>query len=153
MRPATRFLYRKCLEVTKLITKFADKERLKTMIWLLSPTASTLLGLFVAGYAALTGAKSVARGLFSARDKGSVRFTSPFIQLDVSPVSEGDRVVYAFFLNGEYTAHIENRKKKARLDYKAGTKEELERQVQDTFRAWAVTGKKKKDWPHVRVFS
>ncbi len=103
------------------------------------------MGLFVTGYAALTGAKSVARGLFSTRAKGNVSIANPFIELDVKPVSEGDRVSYAYLLNGRYTAHIENKRKKAKLDFKTDTKEELERMVQDTFRAWAITGKKKKD--------
>lgn len=117
------------------------------MFYFLSPTTSVLMGLFVAGYAALTGAKSVARSLFSP-SHGDFRFPSPFIELDVTPMSEGDRVVYAYFLHGRYSAHIENKRKKATFDFEADTKEELERQVQDTFRAWAVTGKKREDWPH-----
>jgi len=45
--------------------------------------------------------------------------------------------------DGRYTAHIENKRKKAKLDIEADSQEELTQKVADTFRAWAITGKKK----------
>ena len=113
------------------------------MFFFLSPTASVLLGLFVAGLATVTVVCSVVRCLFSTEHHGNIHFKAPFTDLDVKPVSDGDRVVYAYFLKGKYTALIENKRKKAKLEFKAGTKENLESMVQDTFRAWAIAGKKK----------
>lgn len=75
--------------------------------------------------------------------KAKIEYGSPFIELNVKPVSEGDRVAYVYSLEGKYTAHIENERKHAKLDLEAKSKEELEKKVQDTFRAWSVTGKKK----------
>ena len=118
------------------------------MFYLLSPTASVLMGLFVAGYAALTGAKSAAKALLSSSDCGDCHYEKPFLELSVQPVSEGDTVRHAYKHKGKYMAWIENRRKKNRLDIEAESKEELERKVQDTFRAWAITGKKRKDWPY-----
>lgn len=40
------------------------------MFYLLSPTACVLMGLFVTGYAAITCARSVARGLFASSSCG-----------------------------------------------------------------------------------
>ena len=61
------------------------------MFYLLSPTASVLMGLFVAGYAALTGAKSAAKALLSSSDCGDCHYEKPFLELSVQPVSEGDQ--------------------------------------------------------------
>ena len=113
------------------------------MFFFLSPSASVLLGLFVAGLAIVTAAKSVARCIFPTHTEGDIRFKTPFSDLNVKPVSEGDRVAYAYFLNGKHTALIENKRKKAKLELKADTKEELERMVQATFKVWAIAGKKK----------
>ena len=113
-------------------------------MFFISSSASVLTGLYVAGYAAFTGVKAVARSIFSpSGGKVRIQFASPFIEPNVKPVSEGDKVRYAYHLDGKYTALIENRRKKARLDIEADSEEELARKVQDTFKAWAFTGKKK----------
>jgi hypothetical protein len=101
------------------------------------------MGLFVSGYAAVTGVRALVRSILSpSRGRTKIQFVTPFIELDVKPVSEGDKVRYAYHLDGKYTALIENRRKKARLDIEADSEEELARKVQDTFRAWSVVGKK-----------
>ena len=82
------------------------------MFYLLSPTASVLMGLFVAGYAALTGAKSAAKALLSSSDCGDCHYEKPFLELSVQPVSEGDTVRHAYKHKGKYMAWIENRRKK-----------------------------------------
>jgi hypothetical protein len=71
-----------------------------------------------------------------------IRFASPFLELDVQPVSENDEICYAYEHEGRYIAHIENKKKHAKLDLDAASKKELEKMVEDTFRAWAIVGKK-----------
>lgn len=77
--------------------------------------------------------------------KAKIEYSSPFIELNVKPVSEGDRVAYAYNLEGKYTAHIENESKRAKFDLEADSKEELEKKVQNTFKAWAIVGKKRPD--------
>lgn len=72
-----------------------------------------------------------------------IKFDSSFLELDVQPVSEGDNIKFAYEYEGRYIAHIENRKKHAKLELEAASKRELEKMVEDTFRAWAITGKKK----------
>lgn len=123
------------------------------MLFFLTYPANALLGLFVAGYAAVTGMKSVTRSLLSPSEGSMIRTPSPYIELDVKPVSEGDEVILASCRNGKYKASIANRRKKAMLEIEAGTRQELERKVQDTFRAWAIVGRKKKDWPYIKIFS
>jgi len=71
-----------------------------------------------------------------------IRFASSFLDLDVQPVSENDEICYAYEHEGRYVAHIENKKKHAKLDLDAASKKELEKMVEDTFRAWAIVGKK-----------
>lgn len=71
-----------------------------------------------------------------------IRFASSFLDLDVQPVSEGDNIKFAYEYEGRYIAHIENKKKHAKLDLDAASKKELEKMVEDTFRAWAIVGKK-----------
>lgn len=68
------------------------------------------------------------------------------LQLDVTPVSDGDEVFFASREKGKFKATIRNRRKHAELDIEAASKKELEQKVNDTFRAWAVTGKKKQGW-------
>ena len=68
---------------------------------------------------------------------------APFLKLDVKPVSEGDTISYAFLSEGRYFAHIENKRKHAKLDLEADSLEELKEMVESTFQAWAITGKKK----------
>lgn len=112
-------------------------------MFFISSTASALMGLFVSGYAAVTGVKAFGRSIFSpSGGRTRIHFASPFIVLDVKPVSEGDKVRYAYHLDGKYTALIENKRKKARLDIVAASEKELTEKVQDTFRAWAIVGKK-----------
>ena len=114
------------------------------MFLFLSPTASVLLGLFVSGYAVVTGVKAVTHRLFSPID-GRVgdQYTSPFIDLDVKPVSDGDKIIYTSYRKGKYIALIANRRKKTMLEIESVSKEDLAREVQGTFKAWAITGRKK----------
>ena len=65
------------------------------------------------------------------------------LQLDVRPVSDGDEVFFVYREKGKFKAIIRNRRKHAELTLEAYSKKELEEKVNDTFRAWAVTGKKK----------
>ncbi len=71
-----------------------------------------------------------------------IKFASPFLDLDVQPVSEGDKVLFAYECEGRYISHIENKKKRAKLEVEATSKGELEKKIEDAFRAWAITGKK-----------
>ena len=100
--------------------------------------AVLIVFLFREGIRKMTGGNS---------GKAKIEYSTPFIELDVKPVSEGDRVTYAYCLEGKFTAHIENERKHAKLDLEADSREELEKKVQDTFKAWAVVGKKRQDWP------
>lgn len=81
------------------------------------------------------GSNSTSRGV-------KIQFDTPFLELDVQPVSEGDTIHYAFELEGKYTACIENKKKHTKLHLEAATKKELEKKIEDAFRAWAVKGRK-----------
>ncbi len=86
--------------------------------------------------------KEVLVRMTSGQRGRSVVFDSPFIDLDVTPVSEGDRVVYAYYLDGRYTAHVVNNLKRSIIDLEADSKEELEEKVASTFRTWSVAGQK-----------
>lgn len=114
------------------------------MFYILSPEAGTVLGLILIALLAYMFLKAFFRKpAGSGRGIRSIAAGSPFLELDVTPVSEGDEVCHAYRLDGRYAARIENRHKNARLDVEAGSKEELERMVQDAFRAWSVSGRKK----------
>ena len=100
----------------------------------------TLYGLGMVGWLAW---EAISRTFQSTASRGKVVAASPFIELVVPLVSEGDEVSFAYMQDGRYTAHIENKRKKAKLDIEADSQEELTQKVADTFRAWAITGKKK----------
>lgn len=102
----------------------------------------TLEGLTVGAYAVGKGVKSVVKGVL-AGDPKQIHIDSPFLDIDVPAVSEGDRVVYAYERNGRFEAHIKNDRKHAKLDLEADSKEELAQMISDTFRAWAITGHKR----------
>ena len=104
------------------------------------PEIASLLGLALLGWLVWAAVGSLPK-LFEGKKK--YELVTPFLELNVEPVSEGDSVSYAFVLDGRYTAHIENKRKKAKLDIEADSQEELEQKVADTFRVWAITGKKK----------
>ncbi len=110
------------------------------MIYLFPPEITTIFGLVLIGWLVWAAVGNLPK-LFEGKKK--YEFVTPFLELNVEPVSEGDRVRYAYVLDGRYTAHIENKRKKAKLDIEADSQEELEQKVADTFRAWAITGKKK----------
>ena len=113
--------------------------------FLIHPVIGTLFGIGAIGW---LGAKAIG-GLFGRlgdNAKAPGNWKSPFPKIDVKPVSEGDRICYALFLNGKYSAHIENKRKKAQLVLEADSELELQRKIEETFRAWAVTGRKKPGW-------
>lgn len=98
-----------------------------------------LFGLGMIVWLAGAGLKSA----LSPKTSKSYMIDSPFLKLDVEPVSEGDVVAYAFKDKGRYTAHLENKRKQAKLDIEADSMEELRGKVESTFKAWAVVGRKK----------
>ena len=94
----------------------------------------------------------MAKGLATPQESDRTRATQrrrriepPFLDLDIKPVSEGDEIHYAYKLDGRYTAYIQNRCKRAKLEITANSKEELKEKIEDTFRAWAVTGHKRRN--------
>lgn len=118
------------------------------MSYLLPIEIAPLVGLVLIGWLAWALMGSLAKRLTrigTGETAGSgATAASPFIELDVKPVSEGDEVRYAYHTaDDKYIALVENRLKKARLDIEAGSEEELRSKVADTFRAWAVVGRKK----------
>ena len=50
--------------------------------------------------------------------------------------------MFAYEYEGRYISHIENKKKRAKLELEAATKKELEKKIEEAFRAWAIAGKK-----------
>jgi hypothetical protein len=98
-----------------------------------------LFGLGLIVWLAGAGLKSA----LSPKTSKSYIVNSPFLNLDVEPVSDGDVVAYAFKDKGHYTAHVENKHKQAKLDIEADSMEELRGKVESTFKAWAIVGKKK----------
>ena len=100
----------------------------------------TLYGLGMIAWLTWAAAGSIPK-LFEEKKKFEI--VTPFLKLNVEPVSEGDRISYAYVMGGRYTAHIENRRKKAKLDIEADSQEELEKKATDTFRSWAIKGRKK----------
>ena len=97
-----------------------------------------LFGLGTMLWLAGAGAKSLAK---TGRQRLAVG--SPFVDLDVAPVSEGDTVCYAYKSGERYTALVENRQKQAKLSLEADSREELVKLVESTFKAWSIAGKKK----------
>ena len=117
----------------------AHKERSRNMFSFLPPEAGAFLALVVI----VIFIRMLLQRKGSNNPRGvKIKFDSSFLELDVQPVSEGDNIKFAYEHEGRYVAHIENRKKHAKLDLDAASKKELEKMVEDTFRAWAIVGKK-----------
>lgn len=70
-------------------------------------------------------------------------YKSPFVDIDVKPVSSGDEIVYALRKDeGGCEAVVVNKNKRCRLKIEADCPYNLKKKIQETFNAWAVTGKK-----------
>lgn len=122
------------------MTNFAAKVRNRAMFYLFPPEFGFCIVAVLIVFLIKEGIHKMTDG-YSGNAR--IEYSSPFIEQDVKPVSEGDRVAYAFYLEEKYTACIENEGKHAKLDLEADSKEELEKK----FMAWAVVGKKRQDWP------
>lgn len=110
------------------------------MIFFFSQVFVVFMAVVILGWFMREALRKLPRG---GTDKINLESASPFLDLDVKPVSEGDEVWMAREEEGRYKATVRNKRKKTCLDLEADSKEELECKVQDTFRAWAITGKKK----------
>ena len=122
------------------------------MIYFLSTEAATLLGICLVLYLAWLGIKSMAKGLSTPPAKDGMitsqrkrRNEHPYLDLNIKPVSDGDEIRYAYKLDGCYVAYIQNKRKNAKLEITAKSEKELREKIKDTFRAWAVTGYKRRN--------
>lgn len=106
----------------------------------LSPDAGILMGLVLLVVLPFIFAKGVF-GVFKPKQK--IVFETPFLELDVKPVSEGDEISYAYKLDSRYHALVCNKRKHAKLDLEADSEEELRKKIESTFKAWSIVGKKK----------
>ena len=106
----------------------------------ISPEAAVLMGLALLAVLPFLFLKGVS-GMFKSRR--GIAFQSPFIELDVKPVSEGDEIRYAYKLDSRYHATVRNKRKHAKLDLEADSIEELRAMIESTFKAWPIVGKKK----------
>ena len=104
---------------------------------------TSLLGLGVAGAFCKAAAEKIGTHVCHKSSCVNIGTASPFIDLNVQPVSEGDTVRYACNLDGRYIALVENKKKHVRMDLEAETKEELEEKVRSFFKAWSIQGRKR----------
>ena len=100
-------------------------------------------GVFLALVLIVIFIRMLFQGKSSSSTRGAkIQFESSFLDLDVQPVSEGDEILFAYEYEGRYISHIKNKKKRAKLELEAATKKELEKKIEEAFRAWAIAGKK-----------
>lgn len=80
---------------------------------------------------------------FHAKPFNEKDYISPFVDVEVKPVSSGDEVVYALRKDeGGCVAVVENKNKRCRLKIESDCPYNLRKKIQETFKAWAITGKK-----------
>ena len=106
------------------------------MFYLLSPTASVLMGLFVTGYAALTGARSVVRGLFSPASCGNYtpRLESVFLTNRTSSSGKCHVENYGYYPPlKKYVAEVVCQDLDSRFMVVSDSKEGLEEKIEKEF--------------------
>lgn len=80
---------------------------------------------------------------FHAKPSSVKAYRSPFVDIEVKPVSDGDEIVYAIRKKeGGCVAAVENKNKRCKLYIEADCPYNLRKKIQETFKAWAMTGKK-----------
>lgn len=62
---------------------------------------------------------------------------SPFLKLDVEPVSPGDEIRFCVHANDKYMASVKNRIKGKSDILIAPTQDEIKKMVEQTFKSWA----------------
>jgi hypothetical protein len=125
-----------------IIRNFAAKERNNAMFYYFPSWLGALVFLAIVAYFLYHGAKRLFSSLAYTPSQ-SLTKRLDILQLDVRPVSDGDEVFFVYCEKGKFKATIRNKRKHAELTLEAYSKKELEEKVNDTFRAWAITGKKK----------